>query len=349
MKRTNVAGANKSKFSRPSEDAKPSIGATYLAKLPGENNVKFHLKKLSASDIWYSEVDPHNLRIQEVITRESVSDIYDSIIQGFQQDPCKTHMVNNRQYFLDGSRRRICYRFYIEDIYEKMKETAPELTIDDALNQLTEISMLVWQTERMLMPDECQFLVLESDKRKAFSYYDWGRLFTGYKEKMSEHSGKSPNSIEIGEHFGTSADRVSRCIRAYALPKFLIDCFDISELTARQWTVICQLRDKSLDCTQKFAAAVNEATTPHFMALSVNDRIQHLSQVLSRCLSSGTEEIPKTESQVLFDKGKNKIVWQQKSKSRTVIDIKVPSQKLDEFRAEFESLLKKYESHFSDK
>jgi len=63
MKRTNVAGANKSKFSRPSEDAKPSIGATYLAKLPGENNVKFHLKKLSASDIWYSEVDPHNLRI----------------------------------------------------------------------------------------------------------------------------------------------------------------------------------------------------------------------------------------------------------------------------------------------
>lgn len=224
----------------------------------------FDLKKLEECII-----DDHNVRDPAQRTKETLDDIYSEIAHGYQMQAIIVYKNNKGKYcILDGSRRYSC-------------AILAGVGLDvEILDRKPSNKFLSWY-------------VHSSDLKKAFSYYERGKLYAAI---MKEN--KWAKQADLVKNRNYSKQEISFCLSIYNLPSIVMDSLPSKNLSFAKAKILRCLSNKLLDPALRMNAinhATNELSQHDF------DSVEEANEFFISCISQFLKPNNKKKLQVFIE------------------------------------------------
>ncbi|MGF1760095.1 hypothetical protein L4D76_19595 [Photobacterium sagamiensis] len=281
--------------------AKP---VTNRIKLPSGQEIMLRLHSYKGSEEIqkHVRVDHLNIRRPEELTRDKLADIYEGIADGNQITNAIGYLgEDGLVYVVDGSRRMAC-----ADIAD-----AP-LRID--------------VSDSKIDPKDAEYIVLQSDKRKAFSYLDWGHYFSNKLEKLREETPALTQSL-FADDEGVDKTLMSRYLNAITLAPVFWSVMGSNEISARVMnkmvTLNNALTESPVEAQQLHERYLENVGSAVPDSLGANERFDLLNRSFNQLNTKKRTVSKKVEPETLWNgsTAKQKVEWKQKSSKSAVINL----------------------------
>ncbi|WP_299020928.1 hypothetical protein [uncultured Photobacterium sp.] len=281
--------------------AKP---VTNKIKLPSgqEISLRLHTYKGREEIQKHVRVDPLNIRRPEELTREKLADIYDGIANGNQITNAIGYQgEDGLVYVVDGSRRMTC---------ADIADSPFRIDVSDT----------------KIEPKDAEFIVLQSDKRKAFSYLDWGHHFAG---KLNELKEENPDLTQkqFAEDEGVDPALMSRYLNAITLDPVFWSVMGNNEISGRLMnrmvTLNNSLADSPVEAQQLHDKYLENIGSTSPDELTATERFDLLNRCFNQLNTKKRTISKKVEPETLWNgsTAKQKVEWKQKNSKSAVINL----------------------------
>ena len=281
--------------------AKP---VTNRIKLPSGQEIQLRLHTYQGREAiqQHVRVDPLNIRRPEELTREKLADIYDGIANGNQITNAIGYQgEDGLVYVVDGSRRMAC---------ADMADAPLRIDVSDA----------------KIEPRDAEFIVLQSDKRKAFSYLDWGHYFSGKLKKLREEN-PALTQNQFADNEGVDKALMSRYLNAITLDPVFWSVMGSNEISARLMnrmvTLNNALKDSAVEARQLHERYLDNVGNEAPGDLTTNERFDLLNRSFNQLNAKKRTVSKKVEPETLWSgsTARQKVEWKQKNSKSAVINL----------------------------
>ncbi|MGF1716688.1 hypothetical protein L4D08_17625 [Photobacterium chitinilyticum] len=281
--------------------AKP---VTNKIKLPSgqEISLRLHTYKGSEEIQKHVRVDPLNIRRPEELTRDKLADIYDGIANGNQITNAIGYQgEDGLVYVVDGSRRMTCA-------------------------DMADAPLRVDVSDTKIAPKDAEFIVLQSDKRKAFSYLDWGHYFAA-KLNLLKDEAPDLTQKQFAENENVDPTLMSRYLNAITLDPVFWSVMGSNEISARLMnrmvTLNNSLQDSAVEPRQLHERYLGNIGSAAPDELTSNERFDLLNRSFNQLNTNKRASNKKVEPETLWNgsTARQKVEWKQKNSKSAVINL----------------------------